>query len=433
MTKYKKPVYFMCGGGVEIGCSSYVLCFGGEYSVCVDWGGGYNSSLEEPDIPSDQIIDALHISHAHHDHCGQVVSFAIRYPNARIFSTEPTKELCEIIWSQNKSFKDEDVRMTLDRIEIVNFNDIIYLTDDLCMMVFDSGHILGSASTYFIYEGEIFVLTNDVCMRDRGLLKAAKFPKLDGVRLLVRECTNIGRIIERKDFFQSEMTNVTRKVFDRGGKVVVPAFSIDRAQAVYRSLKDIPGNFSVFMDGAKATTSVYQRYFPDSGLSEIDRFSKNLINFNGSLNRAAEKERTDFLRSSGPGIVIATSGMVSGGTISSWWSRQVAPLSKNAIILVSYQDPDGKGYELSEANTGDIIDLDGIHTTVNCDVVRINLSGHMTRFDGENVEGLLNPATVIYTHGQITEMELYVHLKNKTRKGRRRRRIVPRVRRWVEV
>lgn len=414
-------VAFYCGGGATIGNSFSLLKFG-DYFFGMDWGGGYQPNLfKEPKYRSK--LDCLLFSHAHYDHIGMGPFILKRFPNLRLIATEATRDLCELSWRDtlkltskngNSPFSQREIDLTLKRIETIKYGKELPLNNEVSLFPLIAGHILGSVSPLLTYKGEAFFMTSDICLHDRSLLEGAKVPHLKSSRLLVRESTYINTSFEPREKRVAELVSIVKKVFDRGGKVLIPALSIDRAQDIFTILNqnNIP---NIYLEGAKGVTEVYARYLGSKALAGAKRVNN-------------QEERREVASSSKSAVIIATSGNMIPGTLSSYWAKELAPNLKNAVVMVSYHDPHSEAGRFRIAKKGHFLFFGGNIIVRNCEVYDLNFSAHMSGDEGRELEERLNPKTIIYNHGSRSQIEEYINSKRDEK-----RRIVAKVGEWVKL
>jgi Cft2 family RNA processing exonuclease len=415
--------YYSGGGANSIGNSFSLLVFDEKYYLGMDWGGGYGPINKEPQYSGR--LDCLFISHAHLDHCIQVPQLRKRYPRTKIFATLPTADLCDVGWKQtlyladrngvNAPFSESDIVTARESIEYIDIDKEIKLTDEISVFPLNAGHILGSVYLLVVYKDETFVMTSDICFQDRHLICGAEKISLEKSRLLVRESTYINKPSEDRAKVIDSFVKSAKSIIRKGGLVIVPALSIDRAQDIVAVATE--AGIQPYIDGSRETTEIYIKHLGNLGfaLEKARRFDD-------------KSQKFDFLNSNSPGMIIASSGMVHSGTPSFFWVKNVLQRSNSAIFMVNYQDPDGQGALISNTGVGEFLVFDGVISKRNCDVKYFNFSAHMSGDDGRELEERLNPDTVIYNHGQDRHIDNYIASAPKDR-----RRIKAQVGKFEEV
>jgi len=399
-------VSYYSGGGIPPWCNFHLLKLGDKH-LGVDWGGGYGSLDEEPVY--DGPLDWLFLTHGHHDHTTMVPKLVRRHPNLRIFASKGTVALSLLAWREtifrarkrkvDAPFNEEDIQKTLSLITVLGSNEEIELADEVKIIAPEAGHILDAQSLLASYKRELYFITGDMCFHDRYLIAGAPKFLLERCRLLVRESTYINYKPADRRYRENTRTcliEAAKAVLARGGRLLIPALTIDRTQDVFGVLYRA-GLWPIFIDGARKATEIYLEFLGEKGTD-----LKKALRFHG------DRERQAFLDSRQPGIIIASSGMVYPGTLSAIWAQNFLYRPNDAIFLVNYQDPSGQGFVLKNAERGDFIQFNGSVIKVQCNRQDFNCSAHMDGHEGEELEDRLNPDVIVYNHGEREEIEKYI-------------------------
>lgn len=397
-------VSFIAGGGANsIGCSAYILKLG-DFHLLIDWGGGYDSLYDEP--RHDGPVDALLLSHGHHDHATMVPRLCRRHPKLKLYATAPTRDLSLLGWHEtlriaakkklDPPFKKCDIDAALATIQIIEENEEFRLTDEVSVFPIHGGHILGAVSFLIRHKGEIYFFTGDTCFHNRYLIDGAPMLSLDRCRLLVRESTYINKDVGDRAEIKQKLISAASAVLERRGRLLIPGLSIDRVQDVFGDLYEA-GLGPIYIDGARKPTESYLKY-----LGERAAALRNALRFGG------DRERAAFLSSRQPGIIIASSGMVLPNTLSSVWAERLLHRRNDAIYTVNYQSPNGQGHLLNTTPDGKFVSWNDGIVRVRCERKEFNRSAHMDGPEGEELENRLNPDVIIYTHGENAEIDRYI-------------------------
>lgn len=408
-------VSFLAGGGANfIGKSFYRLKLGNVH-IGIDWGGGFPDGEPEYDGP----LDYLFFSHAHYDHMGMAPRVLRKFPGVQMFAHPATIELAEVNWRQGlrkyqqeripAPFSESAMAETGRAIKPLEDGKSIVLANGIIVYPLSASHILGSQSFLFTYLGENYFFTNDVCYHDRSLMTAAPQIVLKRSKLLARESTYISDSFEDRKKIEADLVASTQKVLDNGGQVLIAALSIDRTQDAYTILER-SGISPLYIDGSRSTSQIYQDYLGQ----DLFRYAGN---FQGKSDRERRRKRTDLVNRGQPVVVIASSGMMYKNTLSAWWAEHFIYRDKAAIFLVNYQDPCGQGYVLDHSEKGNFLIFNNSLFRRRCEVKHFNLSAHMDKVAGEELEERLNPEVVVCTHGEDAKIEQYL---NEHRNGRTR-------------
>lgn len=315
-------------------------------------------------------IDALILSHAHIDHSGNIPHLVKDGFRGPIYSTSATKDLCDIMlkdsaylqrrdieWLNKKNKKHipdeslysiEDVDAAIQYFVPVNYNTATEIFPGVTAYFQDAGHILGSAGIFLEIEEEngkkiSFGFSGDIGRYDTPIIKDPDyFRDLD---LLIMESTYGNRLHTKKDEVEEEVAKVVRQVFDRKGKIIIPAFAVGRTQLlvyVFHKLFDqkrIP-EIPIYVDSPLAVnaTKVFKdhpecfdretsRIFLESG---NDPFGFGRLKYISTVDQS--KELNDI---NDPIIIISASGMAEGGRILHHLANNIGN-PKNLVLFVGY-------------------------------------------------------------------------------------------------
>lgn len=401
-------VSFVAGGGTTIGRSLYALRFG---NTCVgfDYGanakGDQNGENQEPEFSVAPDLEYLFGSHGHKDHFFNWPLADKRFPKLKAkFATRETKLLAEGPLKgavrraernrQNPPFTEEEVCRSLGTTQEISVNEPIILPEGITIFPISAGHILGSLSFLIEYRGDWFFITNDICYQDRSFLKGASKFSIDGeLRLLIRESTCINEVKNERTETVNNLVAATRTALANGEQILFATLSIDRGQDVYAILKN--AGIEPFIDGSRRAFETYRQYFKGSILDEA-RIIKNDI------------EAENIRRRGKPAVIIAPSGMLLPDSPSSWWAEKFLGDERKHIFVVCYQDPTTQGFKLLNSEVGDFLPFNNELVKRKCDVRYFDLSAHIDKKDGEELEERMNPRTTIYVHGDDTEINKYI-------------------------
>lgn len=314
-------------------------------------------------------IDAVVLSHAHIDHAGNLPNLVKSGFQGPIYATDATRDLCQIMLydsaylqerdleylrkrTKNGSFAAEplytssDVDRTLDQCVGVPYRKFFDVADGIRVKFFDAGHILGSASvlTEITEQGRQTLLgfTGDLGRKDMPILKDPE--PMGDVDVLISESTYGGKVHEPVTTMNQSLLNVIRRTVERGGKIIIPAFSVGRTQEVVfaifelfkaSQLPPIP----VFVDSPLAVnaTDVF-RLHPECFDAETlrylhrdeDPFGFGRLTYIRSVDESKRlNDRKD------PCVIIAASGMCEGGRILHHLANNVAD-ERNTVLVVGF-------------------------------------------------------------------------------------------------
>jgi Cft2 family RNA processing exonuclease len=374
-------------------------------------------------------VDAIAISHCHHDHVGSL-PVAIRYfPQSHVLMTELSYFLVERVLHNSVNV------MTRQRDELGIREYPLYSHDEVddiaplfqgfkynrevdwaafqkarsglsspTLEFFDAGHALGSAGILVRGKKETLFYTGDVCFHDQTILKSARF---DGVRadVLIMETTRGNREVPPGFTRQGEIDRLTRaiqRVLERKGSILIPTFALGRTQEILALLAQLMGEGKlkpqpIYIGGlGRVFTEIYDleahrthRQLPDLQLRE----ALNLV--------VLEKGQAENMRLGGGRLFVITSGMMSENTAAHNLALRMLGDEQMAIFFVGYTDPDTPGGRVRAARPGErfLISASGGEVTRQCEVEEFDLTAHANREDLLDFVSRVGPRAVVLGHG----------------------------------
>jgi len=356
-------------GGVRGVTGSCYLIETDTHKLLIDCGMHQGAQRKEKNIEDFNFepskIDAVILTHAHYDHCGRLPILAQKGFRGKIFSTPPTKALTRIILADAQHvmvennrkkgtpilFSTQDVEKTDDLMHVMNYHTEFEPIPGISVMMHDVGHILGSAfvsldiAAKHMKDGKArtFVFSGDVGNHDVPILpETEEITKAD---VIILESTYGNREHESTDIRIDKLKIMIDKVIGRGGTLIIPAFSIERTQELLYELdrlvdaNEIP-NVPIYLDSPMAirATEMYQHF---SSYLRFDRniFSspdKDFFSFPNLRVTLSADESKKINENTKPKIIIAGSGMMTGGRVMHHLSRYIED-PKSGILIIGYQ------------------------------------------------------------------------------------------------
>ena len=348
-------------------------------------------------------IDAVIISHGHMDHMGFLPYLYAYGYDGPVYATPPTRDFMALLQQDyinimQKSFglsapyTKKDVQKELQHAIPVDYGEVVDITPEIKMTLYNAGHILGSSMVHLhIGEGlHNLVYSGDIKFGFTRLFDPAhsSFPR---VETLFVESTYGGRDDMMPSRADSEMglIKLINETVARKGVVLIPVFAVGRSQEIMLVLEDYykrnpDFNVPIYIDGmvleASAIHTAYPEYLRDS-LEK--RILSNQSPFESPLIKVAKGEDKDTIVGTGePAIILAPSGMLNGGP-SYEYMKRMADNPKNTMIFVGYQSALSLGSKIQRgAKELPILGNDG-----RTDLLKINMqietvegfSGHSDR------------------------------------------------------
>lgn len=328
-------------------------------------------------------IDAVLLSHAHIDHCGNMPTLIRQGYDGPIYCTPATRDLLAVMLVDSAKIQEEDathlniarnfaeplvqplytradVEQVLAQCVGINYEVTRELTKGVRFRFVEAGHVLGSAMVHITADTpsgvKSMTFTGDLGRREMPLLRpSAAIPPAD---VLVCESTYGNRLHEDAVHTLEKLYAAINRTIERGGKVLIPAFSLGRTQLVIHYLQEgvrkklIPA-VPIFVDSPLAAdiTEVYTMHPECLSAESQQRMKEDGILGGNAVEYIREFE--DSLRiSRNPGsmIVVASSGMCDAGRILHHLKQHVDD-PRCTIILVSFQAPGTTGRRLMEKSS----------------------------------------------------------------------------------
>jgi metallo-beta-lactamase family protein len=358
-------------------------------SVLLDCGlfqGRRQESFEKNrNIPIDvHDLDAVVLSHAHIDHSGALPLLGRNGFRGPVYATPATRDLAApmlldaaMIQESDARYIDrliargetgltpvdplysaEDVATVLAQTVGLPYHDRHVIAPGVALTFLDAGHVLGSAIVVLDIEDDGRALrlafTGDLGRHHLPILRDPELPS--GVECLVSESTYGDRLHDPVELLGDKLAAVVQRTYERGGKVIIPSFALERAQEIVYELKllkqqsRIP-SIPVYVDSPLTVrlTEVF-RLHPecyDQAARELLAKADSPFEFEGLTYVSDPEESKAIDADDRPSIIISASGMCEAGRVLHHLRSTVSD-SKNTVVIVGFQAPHTLGRRLVE-------------------------------------------------------------------------------------
>lgn len=382
-------------------------------------------------------IDAVFLTHAHLDHTGYIPLLVKNGFAGKIYCTDSTRDLCEILlldsahlqeeearrankygYSKHKPalplYTEQDARFSFEHFVSVPYAKEITINNDINLLFKRAGHILGSALVKLKYKDTTILFSGDLgrpsdpCIYPPDEIKEADY--------LVIESTYGDRLHENVDPGQ-QLGEVINRTVKRGGTIIIPAFAIGRTQNILYYLfklkqKNIIPEIPIYLDSpmAQAATKITIDHLKEYKLTESDCIAAcEMVKYITSVDESKLIDTYNY-----PKIIISASGMATGGRVLHH-IKVFAGDPRNTILFAGYQSAGTRGEAM--INGKKEIKMLGEIVTINAEVVSLNnISAHSDYQETLAwLKKLIKPPKKIFvTHGEIKAAE---YLKDQIEKN----------------
>lgn len=368
-------------------------------------------------------IDFVLLTHGHLDHCGWLPRLVNQGFDGKIYCTSPTKEITKLILRDSAKIQEEEANQanegkyskheiaeplyTVEQVEnvlplfrVIQPNEEVALDAEISAVFTNAGHILGACSIALHLENKTLVFSGDIGCDDDVLLFAPTQPqKADYVFL---ESTYGNRIHPDEDV-KLLLETYINNAYHNGGTVIIPSFAVERAQTIMYLIwqlkqEDKIPNMPYIIDTPMGISmlDIFEKNKKWHKLSseECDAMCKQfsmISDYQETINAIYDKRSK---------VVIAASGMITGGRVLSYLERYIG-LPETTVIIVGYQAEGTRGRKLLDGAKE--IKIRGKYYEVQAKILEIEgLSAHGDQNDLLNwLSALENkPKKVFLVHGE---------------------------------
>jgi len=356
------------GGYREVGRKSTLIET--PYSkILVDFGIHPNSKDAMPYlelIEDVRSIDAVIVTHAHMDHIGLVpLLYKLGYEGPT-YCTPPTLDLMVLLQKDylsilekegaKKPYSEEDIKKMILHTIPRDYGVVTDITKDTKITFYNAGHILGSSMVHFHFgNGQHNLLFSGDFKNGYTRLFDPINTKYTRLESLIIESTygSNKNNPSRKESEESLLRSI-EETLKEGGTVLIPVFSVGRAQEVMLVLekfyKKSDTKPKVYLDGMIKEACAIHTAYPEYMKTQVkNRILKSDSPFESPIfiEVESQKQREAILKDGEPKIILSSSGMLTGGP-SVFYFHKLCEDEKNKIIFVGYQAEDTFGYQIQK-------------------------------------------------------------------------------------
>lgn len=399
-------------------------------------------------------INALILSHAHIDHCGNIPSVIKRGLRCKIYTTSATKDLSKLMLEDSGKIQEEDIKYlnkinrglglplrkplyteheagnATKRFRSISYGQRFCVASDIFVTLYDAGHILGSSIIVLDIKDKPRDIrlgyAVDLGRKGLPLLNDPVVPK--GLDYLILESTYGARLHAPISEAKNMLKEVINRTVLRRGKILIPSFTLERTQEVVYFLnellkeKAIPP-IPVYVDSPLATdiTDLFKHHvdYLNYETRQDLHWGKGPFEFLNLKYTRGQKESKKLNHDKQPMIIIAGSGMCESGRILHHLQNNIED-SRNTILVVGYMARDTLGKRIVDKLP--FVRIFGVEYELNAEVVVINsFSGHADRNELVGFVSESLPLKKIFlVHGDdeqtrgladtLSQMQLNVHI-----------------------
>lgn len=380
--------------------------------------------LEAPEFRLEE-LDAVILSHAHIDHSGLIPYLYKMGYRGPVYCTLPTRDISALLQldtvkiavgeGKDPIYTADDVKEFVKHTITLNFEEVTDITPDVRITFYNAGHILGSAMVHIHVGNGLhnILYSADIKFAKSHLLapSAHTFPRLE---TLMIEATYGAqdRVLPPQAESDKQVADTINKTIDRGGKVLIPTLGSGRGQEIIvfierlmreGKMKTVP----IYVDGMvwdiTAIHTAYPEFLNASMRKQIFHKDENPFLAKNIKQVGSQKERQQLVEEGGPCVIIATSGMLSGGP-SVYFLRELADNPKNTLLFSCYQADGTLGRRIQQGITEFNYKMNSKfeNVQIKLEVARIEVAGHSSRQELLNFVKKLSPKPkrILINHGE---------------------------------
>jgi metallo-beta-lactamase family protein len=375
------------GAARQVTGSMFQITLDDGYNILIDCGLNYEKGVKREDnakFPFEPFdIDVVLLTHAHLDHSGNLPTLYNRGFAGKVFCTEPTWTLCDLLLMDSANLEASrirrmhkkkgkkgvghrlygygDVRDAVNNMITLTFQQVFEIRKGVKVTFIPAGHILGAASVILDIDEQgktkRLAFSGDLGSNDSLITVDPEIP--ENVDYLIMESTYGARF--HTDFGNGEDVlekYIKETCIEQGGRLVIPAFSVGRTQAILYAInrlfraRRLPP-VTVFADSPMGITSSgihdkYSSYLNEESAKFLD-LHHDLFRFK-QLYVVEDKDDVEHMEThNGPSVIVSSAGMLEGGRIQKHVKFNLSN-SHSTILIAGYCIPGTLGHSLLQGD-----------------------------------------------------------------------------------
>jgi metallo-beta-lactamase family protein len=374
-------------------------------------------------------IDLVLLTHGHLDHCGYLPRLVKQGFEGAIKGTAPTLAIASVILRDSAMiqeeeakqaneegyskhhpalplYSEEDAERAIDFFQPIDTDQWVSISENIKFRFRKVGHIIGATFIELEVYGKIIVFSGDIGRKGDPLLHPPQKP--EWADIIVMEST-YGDRQHPQDDCDSILIEAVNQAIRENGTIIIPSFAVERLQSLMYKLwmlysKNKIPNIPIFIDSpmGNEVLAIFNRFDAWHKLTPAE-FTAMTRHFNIITSYKDTWKTIDNKR---PKIVIAGSGMVTGGRVLTYL-RYYLDVPQTQVLLVGFQAEGTRGRRLLEGEKE--IKLQGKYIPVKAHIKTIeSLSAHADQ--GELIDWLSEikniPEQLFLVHGEVQAMEV---------------------------
>lgn len=418
------------GGGRQVG-RSCLLLHTPNSKVLLDCG--INPAIQEGkdkfpymdvcEIGDINTIDAIVLSHAHTDHAGLIPYLYRMGYKGPVYMTPPTRDIAALLaldfigvaYKQAAAplYRAEDIKEMVRHSICLDYNEVTDIAPDIRITMYNAGHVLGSAQVHINVGNGLhnLVYGGDTKYQKSRLLDSAvnRFPR---VETLTIESTYGGKddvLLPMKEV-EKNFINMVKDTIAKKGKILLPELGLGHAQETVLRVEEavrtgeLP-SVPIYIDGMIWDINAIHTAYPDFLSSTVRNqiYQDNNPFISELLNRVGSPAERKAVLEGGPCIIIATSGMLTGGASVEYF-KNLADNPNNLIVFGCYQAIGSLGRQVQEGSKEVYVEKEKVLVSMKVETIS-GFSAHSGRNELLQYISRMNPRPkkIVINHGEVSK------------------------------